>query len=86
MAAVSLASAPQRVALQHRKIAARRAASGLRCRASALPDQYVGKQFSLLATSEEATGRLAAILAAEMKAGDAFCLKGDEGAGKTTFR
>lgn len=47
---------------------------------------HAGKQFSLLSTSEEATGRLAALLAAEMRAGDAYCLKGDQGGGKTTFR
>lgn len=55
-----------------------------RCWGSASPS--VGKQFSLLSTSEDATGRLAALLAAEMRAGDAYCLKGDQGGGKTTFR
>ncbi len=55
-----------------------------RCWSIASPS--AGKQFSLLSTSEDATGRLAALLAAEMRAGDAYCLKGDQGGGKTTFR
>lgn len=73
-----------RAVLATRKSCARRGAV-LRCSASSLPDQFTGRQFSLLATSLDATERLAAILAADMKAGDAYCLKGDEGAGKTAF-
>ena len=58
----------------------------LSVRASALPDQFIGRQFTVLSTSEEATAHLAAVLAADLRAGDAYCLKGDEGAGKSTFR
>lgn len=36
--------------------------------------------------NEDATTRLAGMLAADLRAGDAYCLKGDEGAGKTFFR
>ncbi|KAL4447737.1 hypothetical protein ABPG75_004956 [Micractinium tetrahymenae] len=80
-ATVSLPAA--RAAQLPRRSSARRVA--LVVRASALPEQFTGKQFSLLSTSEDATGRLAGLLAAEMRAGDAFCLKGDQGGGKTTF-
>ena len=58
----------------------------LNVHASAMPDQYVGRQFTVLSTSEDATAHLAAALAADLRAGDAYCLKGDEGAGKSTFR
>ena len=68
--------------------APRRRRQALRCAAHALADgdQYVGKQFSVLSTSHNATEHLAALLAADMRAGDALCLKGDPGAGKTMFR
>lgn len=83
MAAATFSLPAVRAAQLPRRSCARRVA--LVVRASALPEQFTGKQFSLLSTSEDATGRLAALLAAEMRAGDAYCLKGDQGGGKTTF-
>lgn len=53
--------------------------------ASSLPDQYTGRQFTALATSEQATSFLADVLAGDLRAGDAYCLKGDAGAGKSTW-
>lgn len=48
-------------------------------------DDWAGRQFTVLSTSAEATENLAAWLAAGRQAGDAYCLKGDAGAGKSTF-
>lgn len=45
-----------------------------------------GEQLRLLAVSERATSRLAALLAEERRAGDCYCLFGDVGAGKSFFR
>lgn len=53
---------------------------------SSVPDQFWGKQFTVLSTSEDATAHLASALATDLRAGDAYCLKGDAGAGKTAFR
>ena len=40
----------------------------------------------MLAMSEDATARLASLMASDLRPGDAYCLKGDEGGGKSTFR
>lgn len=53
--------------------------------ASALPEQFTGRQFTVLATSIDATQHLAELMAADLRAGDAFCLKGDAGGGKSTW-
>lgn len=47
--------------------------------------EFAGKPFTILSTGEAATAHLASLLAAEMREGDAYCCKGDEGAGKSTF-
>ena len=80
--APSLALAPRRVALPSSRC--RRAA--MRVQAAALPDQFTGRQFTVLSTSEDGTAYLASMLAEDMRAGDAYCLKGDQGGGKSAFR
>lgn len=58
----------------------------LRVAALAQIDDWAGRQFTVLSTCPDATEHLAGVLAAERQRGDALCLKGDGGAGKTTFR
>ena len=55
-------------------------------RVSAQVDDWAGRQFTLLSTGPAATEHLAATLAADRRLADAYCLKGDQGGGKTTFR
>lgn len=53
---------------------------------AASPGEWKGRQFTMLCAGEGATAHLARIVAREAKrSGDAVCLKGDAGAGKSTF-
>jgi hypothetical protein len=49
------------------------------------PAEWTGRQFTMLSTGEGATAHLAQLLAEELRPGDSFCLKGDQGAGKGVF-
>lgn len=63
----------------------RRPCCTVRASTAAAPE-WTGRQFTLLSTGESATAHLARSLAgAGIQAGDAFCLKGDEKAGKGVF-
>lgn len=54
-------------------------------RASTTPE-WTGRQFTMLSTGEDATRHLAqTLVGAGISQGDAFCLKGDEKAGKSVF-
>jgi hypothetical protein len=54
--------------------------------AISLPEQFTGRQFTLLATGKDATEKLGELMSGDLRAGDAYCLKGDPGAGKSTWR
>lgn len=62
----------------------RRPRAAVAARAAA-PDEWTGRQFTVLSTGEAATAHLAKLLAAELRPGDSLCLKGDQGAGKSAF-
>lgn len=81
--APQLHQTPRRAALLQQR-APRRAC--LRCHAQMQQPEFTGKQFTLLSTGEAATAHLATLLATqELRPGDAYCLKGDARAGKSTF-
>lgn len=68
-----------------RGIAARRPRRLTVAAAGGQIDDWAGRQFTLLSTSEGSTAHLAELLAGGRTAGDAYCLKGDAGAGKSAF-
>jgi hypothetical protein len=82
----STAVRPHRHLVPRQVLASYRPARRISCYASSVAPEFTGRQFTLLSTSVDATEKLAAMLAEDMKIGDAYCLKGDEGAGKTAFR
>jgi hypothetical protein len=48
--------------------------------------EWTGRQFTMLSTGDGATAHLAELIAgAGLRPGDAFCLKGDEGASQDIF-
>lgn len=63
-----------------------RSRAAVRVCAQAQIDDWAGRQFTLLSTGPAATEHLAATLADRAELADAYCCKGDRGAGKTTFR